>query len=316
MSQIKQNVILDVGANSGDFCIPIAILNPDCRVIAFEPIPELRAIILEKKKASKILNLEVREEAILDVPGEVTLNISDKGDWGISSVLSLDQKNIENHDYWATRKDLEFANEIKVFARTLQDVLQELEIQEVSFIKIDCQGVDLKVLGSLGTIKVKAGMLEAPTTKRSSLYIGEPDLLTNLETITRLGYTVCKIKPNDPACAEVNIYFEAPPHHLEEIEMELSLRDVGIYSAKDYWLRSGPNLQSLEGAENEILRVNLELKDHLALATSELDRNQFRVQHLQARLLEMENSISWRYTRLARIAFKPFAKAIEKFRKI
>jgi FkbM family methyltransferase len=60
---------LDVGANIGVVSIALAAQRPDCRIIAFEPIPDNANCLRHNIKINAILNVEVVEAAASDRRG-------------------------------------------------------------------------------------------------------------------------------------------------------------------------------------------------------------------------------------------------------
>lgn len=299
---INRSCIIDVGANEGDFAIEAARKNPDLTVIAFEPIPQLRDLIQTRAKNAQVENLIVRDEAILDEPGIVQLNIANHADMGVSSLLSFDKQNISEDDYWRSRTDLYHEDRICINAERLDNILVELGLESVEFIKIDAQGVDLRVLQSLGRFRPKAGMLEAATTRFKALYIGEPDLFETLQSLRESKYEIWEIKPNDPACAEVNVYFTDKSVNIRDIESRYSLMDIPLYGDKHYWFSHASNAVEAERRANDKSSERLETMQY------ELSALQRRLQELKtensniiAENRAIRNSKSWRMTSIFRL---------------
>jgi FkbM family methyltransferase len=55
--------VLDLGAHIGAFALPAARLAPAGRIVAYEPDPESRALLVENVRANGITNVEARPEA-------------------------------------------------------------------------------------------------------------------------------------------------------------------------------------------------------------------------------------------------------------
>jgi FkbM family methyltransferase len=316
MKLIRPHCIIDVGANSGNFCIEVAKKNPTVTVIAFEPIPQLFESIQRRKVELGLENLLVRPEAILDTEGSMTLKIADHSDMGVSSLLGFDLNNITQDEYWSVRNDLFHESEMTVKVSRLDNILAELDVAVVDFIKVDAQGVDLRVLQSLGKFPVRAGMVESPTTTHKSLYVGEPDLRANLNSLTEMGYEIWDIKPNDPASAEVNVFFTLKGENLRQIESDFGLLDVDIYGGKHYWAHNGKSRQIAEAkAESHAIQNYLASVDaKVASLTNQLNAEREATQRADLKLSQQDDLVrqlgrdleqirsskSWRYSAFLR----------------
>ncbi|MHA6129398.1 FkbM family methyltransferase [Pseudomonas fluorescens group sp. PF-1] len=234
---MTKTCIIDVGANGGDFLFQVAARSPSVTVIGIEPIPELYDQLAIKKDALNLSNIALLKKAINTTEGNAKFHVARHADWGVSSLLDFDSDNISKNEYWAQRSDLYFEDEIEVEITRLDKFLIGAGFSHIDFIKIDAQGVDIKVLESLGDLlkNVDAGMLEAPTTRGTALYSNEPTLKDVLDFLEKNGFEPYAIKPNDPACAEVNVFFNRVGLDWQEIENRLNLRGIPIYDGKHYW---------------------------------------------------------------------------------
>jgi FkbM family methyltransferase len=232
-----QHCVVDVGANHGEFSIEVARRNPGVRVVAIEPIPQLAEGLRLAASAFGLANLSVVEAAISRSEGTASMNISDCGDSGVSSLLAFDERAIAKNEYWVSRSDLQFDRVVAVQVTQLSTVLSALGIDVIDFIKLDTQGLDLEILQSVreSGIRVRAGMLEAPSTMGARLYEDEPLLIDVLNYLTSEQLTIHAVKPNDPACAEVNVFFCSPDEDWEALESKFGLRGVQIFDGKNYW---------------------------------------------------------------------------------
>lgn len=238
MNNNKQDLIIDVGSNYGEFALEIAARNPWVQVLAIEPNTNLSKRIKETSDLKNITNIELINYAIDKYEGTCSFHISDHADSGISSLLEFEKENINNDPYWSNRTDLHFDRKIEVEVKRLDSILHDKKINKIRFIKIDAQGVDLNVLESLGSYLeiTDAGMLEVPGTLENNLYSGETaDLKTTLNTITEFGFKIYAIKPNDPAANEFNIFFCKENICWKKMEEELSLKNLNLYDGKNYW---------------------------------------------------------------------------------
>ncbi len=269
--------ILDIGANAGDFAVALARRNPTHRVIAVEPIAALAAGIEDRVRDEQLDNVTVVKVAIDAEEGPAELNVATTGDWGVSSLLALNVDAIARDDYWSIRSDLAYTTTETVDRIRLETLMAGHDIQQVDFLKLDLQGLDLIALETAGDAlpRIRAGMLEVPTTSRVQLYTDEAQELGRAYAVLeRLGFEVYAVKPNDPACNEVNVYFVRAGDDPTALEQELSLRGVHLYDGKHYWANPCSTIDELRVAEAlppELDRVRTELAAAEALGP-ELER--------------------------------------------
>jgi len=284
---MSKNIIIDIGANSGQFCIELAQRNPDCAIYAFEPVHDLANEIRHKAEISGIKNINVIEIAISNENGENEFHVSEKGDRGISSLLNLDKDNINNNVYWSSRSDLTEDSTLMVKTATLESILDEINFDQISFIKIDVQGMDLAALASAGKYlnKIQAGMIEIAALDNVSLYTGGKSLFDALDFFKQHDISIYSIKPNDPASNEFNIFFSKKDISIEKLETDLSLRDVDAYDGKWYWHQPS-NDPFFKGKELQmVLNENNRLQDRIQVLDNE-------VNILNNEILRLNNAIS------------------------
>jgi FkbM family methyltransferase len=235
---VIDELIIDVGANSGEFALAIAKRNPMVTVLAIDPIPQLCVSIRHQAEEQQLSNLWIETVAIDLTERTATFNVANHHDLGVSSLLALDTEKISADPYWKDRADLYFDTQVTVDVKPLSALLDARSPKKISFIKIDAQGVDLQVLESLGTYLsiTDAGMLEVPATGRHALYHGERHTLHSaLDKLNSLGFEAYAIKPNDHAANEYNIFFCKLGMDPVEMEARLGLNGVHLYDGKHFW---------------------------------------------------------------------------------
>ena len=79
----SDSTLLDVGANIGFTALPMAVQRPDCRVVAFEPVPSNAECLRRNIQDNSIENIEVIEAVVGDTAG--TVEMSDNGPWSVAS---------------------------------------------------------------------------------------------------------------------------------------------------------------------------------------------------------------------------------------
>ena len=285
------DLIIDVGANSGEFGLDVALRNSGVEVLAIEPIPELCEQIETKAFQSQLRNVKVSRLAIAADEQTSLFHVTDRADQGVSSLLDFDHESINRDDYWKNRQDLHFDRTITVDVKRLDSLPEVAAANRIRFIKIDAQGMDLQVLESLGRYlpRVEAGMLEVPATLEFRLYAQEcNDLNSTTNRLLELGFQVYAVKPNDHASNEFNLFFcrVGLDHHV--IEQELHLRGVRLYDGKHYWHSPSNKLES-DGALSEARTV----LDRLILIEAALERECAETKRLNDAVVQRDEQIKF-----------------------
>jgi FkbM family methyltransferase len=143
-------LIVDVGANRGDFAAMIRRLEPQSRVIAVEPAPGPRAEL--SARFANDPRVTIDERALSDHTGTATLHITRQSEY--TSLLA------PRSDMTMDRKEVD--------TTTLDNLISE----PVRVLKIDVQGHEMPVLsgGAKTLLATDAVILETPFT---SLYEGD-----------------------------------------------------------------------------------------------------------------------------------------------
>jgi FkbM family methyltransferase len=117
-------VVLDVGANIGDFTMQLARACPKGRVIAVEPVSEHTRMIAMQMLLNRVENVACVPVALGDREGEIEIHI----EGGHSSA------------YWGGGKSE------TVRLTTLPQLIRELGIDRVTLLKLDCEGAEWDIL--------------------------------------------------------------------------------------------------------------------------------------------------------------------------
>lgn len=124
------DVVFDVGANVGAYCVTAGRSQPSARVFAFEPIPLNVALIGTSLLANRIENVEVAKACVSDMPGEVEFTVSE--DSAYSSMIDTHRK--------------PEAARVRCQAITLDDFCKQRGLKSPDVMKIDVEGAELRVL--------------------------------------------------------------------------------------------------------------------------------------------------------------------------
>lgn len=124
------DVVFDIGANVGAYCMPISRLRPGARVYAFEPIPLNAALLRASVLANSASNVEVVESCVSDASGSVIFSVAT--DSAYSSMVDTRRK----------PEQMRIACE----AVTLDDFCARRALKGPDVVKVDVEGAELKVL--------------------------------------------------------------------------------------------------------------------------------------------------------------------------
>jgi FkbM family methyltransferase len=124
---------LDVGAHVGKYAVSVAkLVGEKGKVIAIEPNPVNYNILIENIALNHLQNV-------------IALNI---GAWNEEGELKLFRSNMTSHHSIKSDQGLGFD---VIHVRPLEDVLIEMGINQLDWVKIDTEGSELEVLEGLRT---------------------------------------------------------------------------------------------------------------------------------------------------------------------
>jgi FkbM family methyltransferase len=196
--------VLDIGANRGGYARAIKTIAPNARVISVEPHPTTYAALCEEVRGTDI---ETVNSAVSDMSGELLLHDFAEGDG--STQASLDPAVIRFHGNGEV-----VSHPVKV--TTLDELVQEKGLSNISLIKIDTEGFDLNVLRGARQL----------IANKSARYIQFEVISSNV---------VRRISVAD--------FFEAlPGHSLNRIALNGELLPLGRYNPKFHEIAVRHNL--------------------------------------------------------------------------
>lgn len=159
-ARLNPGVIVDVGANRGEWTRGIAALLGGNHFFAYEPNP---AVYRELEETTKHLPITLRQAAVGAAPGSVTLQV--EGVHQLSSVLPLRHELREIHDSPIERLQLK-----EVPLVTLDEELEA--VSEIGILKLDVQGYEQQVLRGARSVLRRTRVLMIEMLYRS-YYIGD-----------------------------------------------------------------------------------------------------------------------------------------------
>ncbi len=134
----RASVVMDVGANRGQFLeLALARFAPE-RAVCIEPLPEAFADLQARFGGHPAVSLYPCAAGAASGEVEMQVNRHDQA----SSVLPIRTQG----DLRFTQRDLTPVGAIVVPIRTLDDIAQECDLATIDLLKLDVQGYELEVL--------------------------------------------------------------------------------------------------------------------------------------------------------------------------
>ncbi len=186
LKQAHVDLILDVGANIGQYAKQRMATGYTHRIVSFEPLSAARAILLSE--AARYPNWDVADQCALgEHDGTVTLHIA--GDSRASSVLSATKAHLQ-----FSPDAIEVATEIVNIARLDKVAQPFIEKSRSPFLKIDVQGFEDQVLRGSTEILPKLIGLQLELSF-IPIYHGQKLFLEMLSMISGMGFTLHRMVP-------------------------------------------------------------------------------------------------------------------------
>jgi FkbM family methyltransferase len=170
----SKDVVIDVGAHVGVFTLKAAKRAKNGLIVAIEPHPLNFVLLQSNIRENKLENVIALNIALADSNNWTRLYISKES--GGHTIAPRETRGRELDEF------------VKVRARTLDSVINELGIKKVDFIKVDAEGVELKVLaGAQNALKNSRGLRLAIASYH---YLGETREVS--EFLALRGFTVSR----------------------------------------------------------------------------------------------------------------------------
>jgi len=123
--------ILDIGAGIGEYTLYAATMQPDSRVIAFEPYPQSFVLMQENLRLGKVPNARAFEKAIGAASGELILDLTGGEPLQFQSSM---------------KQTAQIEKGLSVNALSLADAFAMLEMDSCDLLKLDCEGAEYAIL--------------------------------------------------------------------------------------------------------------------------------------------------------------------------
>ena len=244
-------IIVDVGASVGLLSTYMAKLSKENLVYAIEPLPDI-AESIEKLPNTTVICRAICSRENIPASGK---RIFKRMKWSELSTLNDLKINIDAEVNAGYLDGIELDTETEVECSTLENIIQEFNINEVDFLKIDTQGSDLEVFLSSGKFlkNIKIAVLEFPYISAKSMYENEIDLLTAVKELSKHNFYPVRIVPNGGI--ECNLFVRNGNLSLESyFKLE---EDLGLQGAPT--LKLGQHNPYVNMTKRAILLMNLKI---------------------------------------------------------
>jgi FkbM family methyltransferase len=149
LAELSPQVVVDIGANRGQFSLAARYSLPTAQIIAFEPLPEPAAVF--RKLFRKDPNVVLHEVAIGPKAGTETIHISRRDD--SSSLLPITEQQETLFPGTAERS----TSEISI--SPLIEYIPDGSIEGPALLKLDVQGYELEVLKGCEMLFERFGLI-------------------------------------------------------------------------------------------------------------------------------------------------------------
>jgi FkbM family methyltransferase len=180
---LRTGLIVDIGANEGDFTMAVLSLAPEARIIAVEPAEAPRQRLSDKVAAAP--NVAVVGKAVAAAPGTARFRLTAHSHNSSLRVPRGDTGEFYEDSGW------DVVEEVEIETTSLDDVVGD---QKVALLKVDVQGGEREVLegGSRTLGRTRAVMIEMTFF---SHYEGDAGFEELHEQMTGFGFELVSMAP-------------------------------------------------------------------------------------------------------------------------
>mgnify|MGYP003376728509 CR=1 FL=1 len=139
-------VIVDCGANIGGFVIQAAkMIGDKGKIIAIEPDEENYNLLQKNIEANGFTNVILVKKGVWDKKDTLTFHIGIRP--GEHSIIMHDDIKNQSH-----------IKEVKIDVDTLDNILTEINIKSVNFVKIDIEGAEIQAIKGMESVFTQTGV--------------------------------------------------------------------------------------------------------------------------------------------------------------
>lgn len=121
--------VIDIGGGLGDFAVSIGYRRPRCSIIAFEPFVESFSLLEENIALNGVTNVKPVQAAVAAKTG--SLELAETGAAVQHTTQVVAEEGVER---------------LRVPAVGLSAVLSQYQLEQIDFLKIDCEGGEFEIL--------------------------------------------------------------------------------------------------------------------------------------------------------------------------
>lgn len=173
-SGLRPEVVIDGGANAGQFARAMAETFPEARVIAFEPLPEVAQTFRERLGSEPRVRLV--QSALGAEPGRLTFYRNPYSLASSALPVAEDGPLVQPHE-----------EALEVPVTTLDDALADDDLPASTLLKLDLQGYELEALRGGPETLGRVGHVLLEVALRPS-YEGEPTFEALLDHLRPFGF--------------------------------------------------------------------------------------------------------------------------------
>lgn len=173
------SLVLDVGANTGQYATALRNNGYTGRIVSYEPVSHAHAALTDAAKDDSNWLIAPRT-AIGAAGGEATINVSPESDMSSLRPLTADAAD----KLKSVRPTVQESVPVTTLAA---EIAAQAEPGERIFVKSDTQGYEAEVLHGLGEMAARVAGLQLELSL-VPIYDGQPDHLTLLTRLREMGF--------------------------------------------------------------------------------------------------------------------------------
>lgn len=139
----RKSTIIDIGSHKGFFALFAAMCSPaDSRIVCFEPSQSNFNSLSKNIELNSLHNIEIVNKGVSSKSGERKLYLSSSANYSL----------LNEYEELIGKNTAEFE---KVNVTTIAEIVSLYDLQEIDFLKIDCEGSEYDILFNLDDMLYK-----------------------------------------------------------------------------------------------------------------------------------------------------------------
>lgn len=193
LSSHNLKCIFDVGANVGDWSLMVSKFNPNAKIYAFEIVPSTYNVLIKNTKEFK--NIKASNFGLSDSNDIIKISIGQ----GSETATACPIEGMKYHNEYYTKT-------LDCHAKTASSVIKEFNLDSIDFVKIDVEGMDLRVIKGFENEIHKVDVIQF---EYGIFDISSHDLLADFcNYLNNNGFVVGKIYPRCVSFFEYDMHME------------------------------------------------------------------------------------------------------------